>query len=168
MKVEITKDGSKWLRPVDMYDERHVKDFALPYTGSRPEGTVVDESEVREVRQFKDNGEWVETSYENYMEDDELGLPVRTAYTDAEPPDIDYEKEMSHKKWPSTKYVARKVDAESHGRHISDDYWRKRCELAEQLVGIGFLHIEFMSLLDKCGKRGKYDEWQQIVKQEPK
>lgn len=124
----ITKNGSKWLRPVNQFDENgqawrgfQSSNPDLPYIGSRPEGTILDESEVTAITQARhkesssltwfnvyDNGNW------DYHE-------TRTVYRDVEPPDIDYEKEMPHKKWPSTKYVARKVDAESHDRHISDE-----------------------------------------------
>lgn len=112
----ITKDGSKWLRPTDVLSDV----FNVIYIGSRPEGTVLYESEVREVRQYNVTGTWIS---HQFMEESHkhMGCETRIAYTDAEPPDIDYEKEMPHKEWPSTKYVARKVDAEPHDRHISDN-----------------------------------------------
>lgn len=74
----------------------------------------MDKSEVVSVVQYDVNGRWI-VNAELYR----MGFKFRIAYTDSEPPDIDYEKEMPHKKWPSTKYVARKVDAESH-----DEKWK--------------------------------------------
>lgn len=135
----ITKDGSKWLRPVNPFDNNDPrftskepfcilgmrpcsktvcecdewKKFEknnpiLPYIGSHPEGTAVDESEVREVRQFMiggtidmddtiiEHGDWI-TMHDFDKARLEADLPdflKRNAYT----------------------------DAESHDRHISDDY----------------------------------------------
>lgn len=137
----ITKDGSKWLRPVNPHRKHLVDEFGLfrnpdhvtfglnspdlPYIGSHPEGTTVDESDVRELTQCRvknaPSDKWQEIGFGKVPPPNFL-FETRIAYTDAEPPDIDYEKEMPHKEWPSTKYVARKVDTESHDRHISDDY----------------------------------------------
>lgn len=125
----ITKDGSKWLRPINPFDNNDPrftskepfcilgmrpcsktvcecdewKKFEknnpiLPYIGSHPEGTVLDESEVREVRQRKrtdrTNADWQD------MFDGIVPLPIdyhetRTAYTDAEPTYSETFKQLS-------------------------------------------------------------------------
>lgn len=124
----ITKDGSKWLSRTAPHGvdpiQWHSDNLDLPYIGSHPEGTTVDESEVTELTQCRvknaPSDKWQEIGFGKVPPPNFL-FEARIAYADAEPPDIDYEKEMPHKKWPSTKYVVRKVDAESHDRHISDN-----------------------------------------------
>lgn len=57
----ITKYGSKWLtvvpsKPIWGNEKEWMEEVLsedLPYIGNRPEGTVLDESEVREVRQYR-------------------------------------------------------------------------------------------------------------------
>lgn len=77
----ITKDGSKWLRPTDVLSDV----FNVIYIGNHPEGTVLDESEVREVRQYRLRGtdHWFHPNDSEYKSH-ELDV-LRTAYTDAEP-----------------------------------------------------------------------------------
>lgn len=97
----ITKDGSKWLnltqsKPIWGNEKEWMEEVLsedLPYLGCRPEGTTLDESDVREVRQYNVTGTWISHPF---MEESHkhMGCETRTAYT----------------------------DAESHDRHISDDY----------------------------------------------
>lgn len=137
----ITKDGSKWLRariPHDFLDSVEFVEF--PYMGSHPEGTTLDESEVREVRQgfCEYTMKWI-TEY-----DDDLPTynRYRTAYTDAKSHDIDYEKEMPHKQWPSTKYVARKVGSTPFNT-------QNVRPLVDQLVGEEISFSRFVELLNE-------------------
>lgn len=171
----ITKDGSKWLRPTGVLSGV----FDVIYIGTHPEETILDGSEVREVRQYWIDKEWREspTSCDSFGD-----FETRTAYTDAEP-DIDYEKEMPYKEWPSTKYVARPADAESHTlpafdeilNNTSEDakmnvslqmdlnYWKRRCEAAERYINESPCDPDITP-----AQEAAYDAWQQIVEQEPK
>lgn len=114
----ITKSGSKWLKPInvpypnaDEYEDGNephpafaradaviYEEMTRPvvYLGSRPEGTKLYEIEVSEVRQMRYEGKWVPAE-EDLI--DFAYLETRTAYVD----------------------VARKAEAESHDRHISDE-----------------------------------------------
>src|SRR5690606_7217009 len=162
----ITKDGSKWLSrtaphgvdPIQWRSDNH----DLPYIGSAEPGTSLSEEQVKEIRQHRHKDDpkdaffnlnsdtlWLWDNREEHRD-----IEFRIAYTDAELPDIDYEKEMPHKQWPSTKYVAHKVGAESHTlpefdeilNNTSDDakmnvslqmdlnYWKRRCEAAERYI----------------------------------
>lgn len=152
----ITKDGSKWLRPVNPHPEKlsthgtpeafyynpewqefEKNNFDAPYLGYRPEGTAVYESEVWTVVQYDVNGRWI--SNEGLYR---MGFKFRIAYTDAEPPDIDYEKEMPHKRWPSAKYVARKVG-------ITPFNTQNVRPLVNQLVGEEISFGRFIELLNE-------------------
>lgn len=139
----ITKDGSKWLRPVDMYDERHVKDFALPYLGSRPEGTTLDESEVREVRQWKHHLSCIWNNDTNTSWCD--GHPeyeTRTAYTDAESHDHHISDNPRYPLFShmSSEHGLTLLDSEldeiaRHAAHMTGvEYWKRRCEAAERFI----------------------------------
>lgn len=125
--IIIEKDSSKWLRPVNPFDNNDPRftskepfcmlgmrpcsktvcecdewkkfeknNLILPYIGSRPEGTTVDEGEVREVVQYRqkdnENADW-QTWAEGVIKWDNV-IETRIAY----------------------------ADAESHDRQISDDY----------------------------------------------
>lgn len=92
----ITKDGSKWLRPVNPFDPRDImwqefnlKEPDLLYLGNHPEGTVLSEEQVKPRRQVLYNGEW-----------QQFKRPI-----------------------PNGNYETRTIytDAESHGRHISNE-----------------------------------------------
>lgn len=110
----ITKDGSKWLRPTDVLSDV----FNVIYLGSAGSGTVLSEEQVIAITQARNkeysSGNWFSISEKDADWND---FEIRTAYTDADR-DVDYEKEMPHKQWASTKYVARKVD--NGWTHISD------------------------------------------------
>lgn len=140
----ITKDGSKWLRPVNPFDEngqawRGFKSSNpdIPYIGSRPEGTTVDESEVKEVVQYRqkdnENADW--KIWTTGVIDWDCVIETRTVYT----------------------------DAESHDPDISDDYWRKRCEAAERYINESPCDPDITNTQEAA-----YDAWQEIVKQQPK
>lgn len=106
----ITKDGSKWLQPINVpypnadeyedgkephpifaradaiiYEERT---RPVPYIGDRPEGTLLDETEVRAIRQYKNRlgrspSDWVTVGVDQCQNAHPISF--RTAYTDAEP-----------------------------------------------------------------------------------
>lgn len=135
----ITKDGSKWLRPTDVLSDV----FNVIYIGNRPEGAVVDESEVREIRQYQTT-EFGSLTWYTADDEDEInrwrernpdGLKTRTAYT----------------------------DAESHDRNIIDDYWRKRCESAEKLIGIS--PSDSKSYDEFCRLRNEWESIKSLIKQ---
>lgn len=83
----ITKDGSKWLRPANLFNTQTISwrnsiEKYLPYIGNHPEGTILDEREVREVRHYRLRGtdHWFHPNDSEYKSHE---LDVRTVYTDA-------------------------------------------------------------------------------------
>lgn len=172
----IESQGQKWLRPInvpypneDDQEEEGIFQLAdavlykqmtadLLYIGSKPAGSTLDESEVREVRQglCEYTMKWI-TEY-----DDDLPTynRYRTAYTDAEyDRDIDYEKEMPHNQWPSTAYVAKKEDSQ----HGSNDYWKRRALAAEKYIAKSPCDPDIYE-----EQMVAYRQWQSIVKEELK
>src|SRR5690606_23060295 len=106
----ITKDGSKWLSRTAPHGvdpiQWHSDNLDLPYIGAFEPGTSLSEEQVSAIYQTSFDGvSWIEVTYDDYIDKGER-YPVRTAYT----------------------------DAESHDSHISEDYWRKRCEAAERYI----------------------------------
>lgn len=106
----ITKGGSKWLRPVlNPSDTDQLSRFFqnagdgfedLPYIGSHPEGTAVDESEVREVTQTRHKDEDPDYWYTSPSQE----------HTDFAGARAEYRIRIAY------------TDTESHDRHISEDY----------------------------------------------
>lgn len=150
----ITKDGSKWLRPVNPFDNNDPrftskepfcilgmrpcsktvcecdewKKFEknnpiLPYIGNRPDGTTLDESEVREVRQYQYEGEWFDCYNDGFYASMERhpDIATRTAYT----------------------------YAESHDRHIRSFNTQNVRPLVNQLVGEEISFGRFIELLNE-------------------
>lgn len=193
--IVITKDGSKWLRLINPHPEKlsthwaaideqyynpewqefEKNNFDLPYIGSRPDGTTVDESDVKLIRQYQDvdTGQWFDIKDEAPDLVNDLVRVYREAYTDVK----SHDRHISdNPRYPlfahmSDEHGLTLLDSEldeiaSHASPMTGaEYWKRRCEAAEQLVGIGFLHVEFMNLLDRCGKRDKYNEWEQIIEE---
>lgn len=163
----ITKDGSKWLRPINPHPEKlsthgtpeafyynpewqefEKNNFDAPYLGSHPEGTTLDEIEVREVGQHKIGGKWHVTTSDLYDTgfSDYWGLETRIAYTDAEPSDMhindimETEEQLAYKSLEEIHkhttlctnddeenlfvvgFIYGLRRGKSHDRHISDDY----------------------------------------------
>lgn len=82
----VEKDGQKWLRtyhPDEVIYGEPRRYTPIPYVGTHPPGTTLDESQVREVRQVKESRVagivWITT--EDY---ERFGVSTRTAYTDAD------------------------------------------------------------------------------------
>lgn len=175
----IQQYGEKWLRAINPFDEngqawRGFKSSNpdLPYIGSRPEGTTVDESEVREVRQHRhkcdpkdafftlnDNTLWL---WENRS--DHRDIEFRTAYTDAE----SHDRQISdNPRYPLFSHMSDEhgltlLDSELDeiARHAAPltgvDYWKERCKVAESLMGKDLSEDEYAKI---------YDEWEQLIEQ---
>lgn len=142
----ITKDGSKWLRP-SLGTATHLISPDLPYIGTRPEGTVLDESEVTLIYQMGfDSGAWTEVTYDEYIDKGER-FPVRIAYTDAESHDNHVSKFM-----PLVKLCADEM------REV--EYWKKRAEAAERYISESPCDPDITS-----EQLSAYNAWQKLVKQ---
>lgn len=121
----ITKYGSKWLRP-SLGTATHLISPDLPYLGSRPEGAVLDESEVREVRQYRKIG---------------AGLDWTTC------PSEQVEKAAAYR--PSFELRTAYNDVKSHDRHIRPFRIHNVRPLVNQLVGEEISFSRFIELLNE-------------------
>lgn len=194
----ITKDGSKWLRPVNPFDNNDPrftskepfcilgmrpcsktvcecdewKKFEknnpiLPYIGSRPEGTVLDESQVRKITQVEDYPEWITPHPDNLEDWLDTSHEIRTVYVDAEPECPECGKYCSCPEEDLYDAVAdyRKNHPEpSHDRHISEsEYWKMRALSAEKLIEME--PSDPKTYDEFCRLR---NEWESIKSKEPK
>lgn len=193
----ITKEGSKWLQPINVpyqnadeyeYGNEPHPAFAradaviyeemtrpVPYLGNKPEGTVLSEDQVQEVRQWRNKNNSSLTWWEIPHNDDAFWngvndadyLETRTAYTDAESHDTSNDDPryplFSHM---SSEHGLTLLDSELDeiARHAAPmtgvDYWKRRAESAEKLIGMEpsnpDTYDEFCRL---------YDEWEQIIEE---
>lgn len=164
----ITKDDSKWLRPVlNPSDTDQLSRFFqnagdgfedLPYIGTRPEGTTGDESEVKEVVQYrqKDNENAYWKIWTTGVIDWDCVIETRTAYTDAESHNLPAFDEILNNTSDDAKMnVSLQMDL---------NYWKRRCEAAE-----GLLNAE-AELEHNLITAEEYilvkEEWDKIVKEE--
>lgn len=150
MKYQVIEQyGKKWLKAINPFDEngQSWRGFvssnpALPYIGSKPVDSTVDESEVREVRQHRSirskEIEWFDIDATIASDRYEY----RAAYTDAE----SHDRHISdNPRYPlfshmSSEHGLTLLDSELDeiARHAAPmtgvDYWKRRCKAAERFI----------------------------------
>lgn len=130
----ITKDGSKWLRPTDVLSDV----FNVIYIGSHPEGTILNEREVRKITQVEDYPEWITPHPDNLEDWLDTSHEIRTVYVDAEPQCPECGKYCSCPEEDLYDAVAdyRNNHPEpSRDRQVSEsEYWKMRALSAEKLI----------------------------------
>lgn len=164
----ITKDGSKWLRAVNPFDENgqawrgfQSSNPDIPYLGSHPEGTVLSEEQVRGVKQThhkdEDSDYWYTSPSQAHTEfaEQRPDYTVRTAYTDAESHTLPAFDEILNNTSDDAKMnVSLQMDL---------NYWKRRCEAAEKYINESPCDPDITP-----AQEAAYDAWQEIVKQQPK
>lgn len=190
----ITKDGSKWLQPTNVpypnadeyedgnephpyaaradaviYEERT---RPLPYLGDKPEGTTLDESEVRKVIQVEDYPGWITPHPDNLVDWLETSHETRSAYVDVEP---SHDCQVSdNPRYPLFKHMSdehgltlldSEMDEISHACKLltGAEYWEKRALAAEKLIEMEPSNPKTYD--EFCRLR---DEWHELKNQEPK
>lgn len=154
----INKDGSNWLRPINPSDENgqawrgfQSSNPDLPYIGSHPEGAVLNEREVREVRQYRLRGSdhWFHPNDSEYKSHE---LDVRTTYTDVEPECPECGKYCSCPEEDLYDAVADyriNHPEPSHDRHARPFKTHNVRPLVNQLVGEEISFSRFIELLNE-------------------
>lgn len=167
----ITKDGSRCLRPVNPFDENgqawrgfQSSNPDLPYIGYRPEGTVLDESQVRKITQVEDYPEWITPHPDNLEDWLDTSHEIRTVYVDAEPECPECGKYCSCPEEDLYDAVADyriNHPEPSHDRHISDN---PRYLLFKHMIdehGLTLLDSEMDEISHACKLLTGADYWKQ-------